>query len=197
MFIDFDASRTDNGEAKQLSAMVSASENFCRLMHANAAPRWLSLLGTSGAGKTMLAERIIRWARKWRADDLDPRNLEGETFRIKVSSFKWSRCIERMLEGDFDWTQRAKSDFIVLLDDIGTESDSPKVKAMAISKLYAILEARRGLWTIVTANLSVEEIGTKMDPRISSRLFRDESEVIDVDVEDYNILQFKARKGRK
>lgn len=173
-------------------AMVSAAETFIRDIHSGHAPYWISLLGSSGAGKTMLAERIVRWGRKHQERLQDPRfNPEHHIKYRDIRMFRWSRCVERMLEGDYGWVREAKEDWLVCCDDIGAEYD--KIKSLAISKLYEITEARRGLWTIFTANKSLEQVA-QMDGRISSRMLRDESVVIEVDVQDYNLRKFQQQK---
>ena len=48
------------GEAK-LSEMLDAAKDFIRDMAIGTAPRWLSLLGRSGTGKTHLARSITRF----------------------------------------------------------------------------------------------------------------------------------------
>ena len=48
------------GEAK-LCEMLGAAEDFIRDMAIATAPRWLSLLGRSGTGKTHLARSITRF----------------------------------------------------------------------------------------------------------------------------------------
>src|SRR5258707_11634468 len=45
---------------KKLCEMLAAAQDFVRDMATGAAPRWLSLLGRSGTGKTQLARGISR-----------------------------------------------------------------------------------------------------------------------------------------
>jgi DNA replication protein DnaC len=71
----------------------------------------------------------------------------------------------------------------ICIDDIGSEYKTDFVDA----KLYEMLCRRQGKWTIITANLSLEQLGDKTDPRISSRLIRHGSVVVEVDVADFNL----------
>jgi len=47
-----------------LESMLETAVEFCRIIGVGENPRWLSLLGASGCGKTHLASAITEWARK-------------------------------------------------------------------------------------------------------------------------------------
>lgn len=192
MFIDFDTS----GDP-QLREMLEASEQFVRdIYHDNQPRHWLSLLGNSGVGKTMLARAILRWAHKHQENKKDPTyDLTVEVKYRECGMLKWSQCCNYMINGDYGWLPQAKRDWLLVIDDIGVEYD--KVRALANSKLYEILEARRGRWTVITANMSLEQVGTKVDPRVASRLLRDESVVIEVEALDYAVRQHRAKKAKR
>jgi hypothetical protein len=51
------------------------------------------------------------------------------------------------------------------------------------------LSERVGHWTVVTANLPLADIGDRIDVRIASRMLRDDSQVVDVDVPDFSIRE--------
>ena len=126
-------------------------------------PRWISLLGTSGAGKTMLAKEI------WR--------ICGGRF------VTWTRVANMLREGEYRWFSDLMREHIVILDDIGSEYATPFIAA----KLYEFLSERVGLWTVITCNLSLADIGNKLDVRIASRMLRGDSRVVDVEVPDFNL----------
>lgn len=166
--------------------MAGEAEKLCREMHSGAPGRWLSLLGTSGAGKTHLARTIIRWAKNLHEDRIDKqRTTESEIVRKKIGLLRWSQCCDWMVTGDYGWIPQAKSDWLVCLDDIGVEYKA--IRALAASKLYEILEARRERYTIITANCSLDDIANNLDARISSRLIRDRNITIEVDVPDFSL----------
>jgi DNA replication protein DnaC len=70
---------------------------------------------------------------------------------------------------------------VLVLDDLGAE----KVTDFSITTLYLIIDRRnRDLRpTIVTTNLSLQEIGEKIDGRISSRL--SEMKIVHLALPDY------------
>lgn len=147
----------------QLELMKTESARFITAYKRGLTPRWLSLLGTSGAGKTMLARKI--------------REVCNVTFK------PWTRVCQMLRDGEYRWFQDLIGIDFLVLDDIGSEYKTDFV----VAKLYELLSCRTQKWTVITANLSLEQIGTNLDPRIASRMLRDGSVVVDVDVTDFNL----------
>lgn len=129
--------------------------------------RWLSLLGTSGAGKTMLAREIMH-------------QTQGR-FRA------WTRVITWTREGDHRMFEDLMREPVVCIDDVGGEYATDYSRA----KLYEFLSEREKMWTVITANLSLEQVGNMLDARIASRMIRHGSVVVDVDVPDFNLRERK------
>lgn len=158
-------------------------------------PRWLSFLGTSGAGKTMLAKfiwhvfrdnfhGITNWEKSNRTQTDD--NPWGRIVRDRGGFIKWGDAInKRMLKGDYDFLDDLRSYDFFVIDDIAAEYE--KHRALSASKLYDVFDNRLKKWTVITANLSLQQISEQYDPRIASRMLRDGSIVVDVDVVDYNL----------
>jgi hypothetical protein len=76
------------------------------------------------------------------------------------------------------------------LDFMETETKSEATvprHGMSASKLYDVLESRLGKWTVLTANVSLSQIGELLDPRIASRMIRNNSVVVDVNLPDWNL----------
>lgn len=157
-------------------------------------PRWLSLLGTSGAGKTMLARTIwhqfrdtlhreINWpATKRTQSEATP---HGRVILYRGGFINWGNAINnRMLRGDYEFLEDMRDYSFFAIDDIASEYD--RHRELSASKLYNVFEARLGKWTVVTANLSLEQIGASLDARIASRMMRNGGVVIDVDLPDWN-----------
>lgn len=147
----------------QLELMKTETARFITAWKRGYTPRWLSLVGTSGSGKTMLARKI--------------KDICCGEFRT------WTRITNYLREGEYRWFQDLIRKELLIVDDIGAEYQTGFVAA----KLYELLSERVGKWTVLTANLSLENIGNKLDPRIASRMIRDGSIVVDVDVPDFNL----------
>jgi len=97
--------------------------------------------------------------------------------------FTWPRLSPRLRNGDYFLLDDIRDCHLLFLDDFGTERPTE----FALEKLYEIIESRNRKWTILTANLSVEQIGSRMDNRIASRLIRGGSVVVDVQAQDFNL----------
>lgn len=158
-------------------------------------PRWVAFLGTSGAGKTMLAKIIskayreqfhmeINWPASKRTQT--PSTPYGRIIRHRGGFINWGDAINnRMMQGDFDFLEDMRRFSFFAIDDIASEHE--RHRELSASKLYNVLEGRLNKWTVITANLSLEQIGTKLDTRIASRMIRSGSVVVDVDVVDFNL----------
>lgn len=163
-------------------------------------PRWLSLLGTSGAGKTMLAKAIWRQFRDNLHMEIDwvrtkasqtPDNPHGTFYRFRGGFINWGNAINnRMLKGDYEFLEDMRDYSFFAIDDIASEYE--RHRELSASKLYNVLESRLRKWTVITANLSLEQIGTNLDTRIASRMIRDNGVVVDVNVPDYNLRKRAA-----
>lgn len=179
----------------QLQRMKLSAVSFVDDMLNARHPYWLSLLGTSGAGKTMLAKMIWRQFRTTLDREIDWPSMErtqgpscphGRIIRYHGGYINWGDAINnRMLRGDFDFLEDMRDYSFFVIDDIASEHE--RHRELSASKLYNVLEARLGKWTVLTANLSLEQIGTNLDTRIASRMLRNESVVVDVNVHDYNL----------
>lgn len=171
-----------------LEKMVRAAERFCLEMLLNGTPRWLTLVGASGAGKTMLLRGIMRYFHRRLADVRYEEIRDGQKGNwMRHGKFmEWSRALSYMCEGDYSFLRNLEQDWFVGLDDIGAEYS--RMKELSASKLYELLCRRERKWTVITANLSVEDIGDKLDLRIASRLLRHGSVVVDCgSLIDYNL----------
>lgn len=172
----------------QLEKMKHGAAKFCADMRRGDNPRWISFLGTTGAGKTHLARQINAYFLKHLDTHLIPnQNLTRTQFRMRGDFISWRKLAEKLRNGDYGAMQGIREDYFVVLDDIGSEY---KAKSDFItSKLDEIIDARLGKWTVITANLTLEQISDNIDVRIGSRLMRGGSEVIDVDITDFNLRE--------
>lgn len=145
--------------------------------------RWITLHGTTGSGKTHLVRAAIATLR-----------AHGKS----AQRWPWGE-LRDMLLGDNPglWHQVATMPHLALDDIFTGYMESDKAAALNASLLYDLLEARLGMWTLITSNLSPADMP---DMRIASRLFRGLNEVINMQgATDYGVALFqrreKARKG--
>jgi DNA replication protein DnaC len=170
----------------QLQQMLVEAWRFKEAVKADKQPHWLCFLGTSGAGKTHLARRLWRY---WENGGRYYEHPCGAQMVKRGQWCSWRMFGEEMLRGDYSRTSDLCCDSFVVLDDIASKRDK---SGIGVDKLDTILDARRGKWTVVTANLSIAQISEQMDARIASRLMRDGAVVLDVDVQDYGTRRMPA-----
>jgi DNA replication protein DnaC len=164
----------------QLVQMKNAAAQFMQDMLDDQNPHWLSFLGPSGAGKTMLARIIASIYRK----KLDGGIIEENPTRIvrRHGGFvTWAKLVGELREKEYRMFDDICADWFVCLDDIGSEQATPFTN----SKLYDFCARREKKWTVFTANLSLEQVSAR-ETRIASRMIRHGSVVCDVDLPDWN-----------
>lgn len=181
----------------QLKTMRTAAEQFISDVIACGNPHWLSLLGTSGAGKTMLAKTIFRafkqtmdWKINWPATEKTKTESDpyGRIIRHRGDYIPWRRLAQLLRDGEYRIFDDLCALSFLVVDDIGAEYGTPFIDA----KLYELCSRREGKWTVLTANLSLSDIERRIDARIASRMIRSDSVVVDVNVPDFN-LRTKTR----
>ncbi len=135
-------------------------------------PRWLTLLGPSGVGKTMLLKKLfVELAETKRWDVCDSAHIiPGEDLKEWDAPMHYARCK------------------LVYIEDIGSGATGDKgAAAVTRSRVAELLQLRTGKWTLLCANMSISGIAQNLDARIASRLKRDGSTVVEIpaEVPDY------------
>lgn len=125
-------------------------------------PRWITIMGASGTGKTHCAKKLWGLASK----KLGNSNCD---FLLPSTGNYWPDLVDKLKTGNkFDYFNDMKKWPCVFLDDIGADRDNT---GFASEKLNTLLGCRVNKWTIITSNLTLEQIGA-IDPRISDRIIR-------------------------
>lgn len=121
----------------------------------------VTLIGKTGCGKTHLAVGMLAEFSKKSHDAIF---ITAPELLLKIrSSFG-----ERASLSEEELIDRYSSCGLLVLDDLGSE----KTSEFSITTLYLIIDRRNrsGRKTIITTNLSLEEIEQSLGARISSRL---------------------------
>ncbi len=173
-----------------LSAVMPAVQRFCSdVIAGDVRPYWLTILGPSGVGKTLALRQAFRMLS--RNDHLWPRRTFNKDGSLKSEHACTHAHIVPGQDLD-DW--KAAKDYgdydLLYVEDIGAGLGIDKgAGAVTSSRIAELMQYRPFKWTLLDANLSLQMVSTKLDPRIASRLLRDGSVLIELpkSVPDYNL----------
>lgn len=176
----------------QLAEMLAASQRFADEMKSGMTPRWLSMLGKSGIGKTHLATKLFGWCDRFGCFFTEPKTGASNCHPIAFAS--WRRTADRLRNGEWGLIKELADKWFLVIDDLGAEfqGGSGAVKAA----LERLIDDRLGKWTVITSNLYTAEIAESIDTRISSRMLRGGSVIIQAKAAlDYSLRKKQARKA--
>lgn len=139
--------------------------------------RWLSFLGGSGTGKTFLSQMIFERAKQC------PHLTKHRELLAPVSKVFWPKLLTHLRCGEYERLRDACDANFLFIDEIAIEHDP---RGFARDKLCELISSRVGMWTLITSNLTLEKIA-EMDTRISSRMIRCGSRVVECDTVDFSL----------
>ncbi len=85
--------------------------------------------------------------------------------------------------GEWDLPEYLRADYLVTVDDLGRSRDT--AAGTFADGLCRLADNRLGRWMIWTTNLTLPEIASRLDPRIASRLIRDDNRLVNIKAGDY------------
>lgn len=176
-------------EVAKLREMRQGAIDFLSEIAAGAPPRWLTLCGRPGCGKTHLADRIRWWLHAHgenpykNTTKLPPSDYTSAYCYAQEASLfaKWGRLLEAARDGNFHPLRYAGRDHYKIIDDLGVDSfDRDALPSpFAAQKMAELLDRRLGKWTVLATNFTPADLARLFDPRISSRLLRAGNILID------------------
>jgi hypothetical protein len=197
-------------ELRQLEEMHTEAQWFIADVLRGASPRWLTLYGRSGTGKTLLARAIDRFfSAKSRLESAYNRQRKDDrSDYLKSFSYvqegptfvKWERIITAAREGEYWPITQCGRDWFKIIDDIGSEGfqerkdGTARPTAFVTAKLGALVDRRIGKWTVITTNFTRKEFAELFDVRIASRLTRDGNRMAECMVRDWALRVEQAQR---
>jgi len=156
-------------------------------------PYWLTLSGTAGCGKTLLARQIFEQAKRinpgnpannpiWPPDWQTNGEHRYAGRRPYCLYFDERDLAARMRAGEYDLVNELRDDYLVVIDELGVTRDPSNFVASCIAELG---QKRLGRWTIWATNFTMSEIAQRIDERIASRLVRDGNVLVQIKAGDY------------
>lgn len=140
-------------------------------------PRWITLYGASGCGKTTLAMRAKN-------------ALEAKDKKAAFRSFK--KLFDDFITSDdktYFIDRRFRLPRVLIIDDLWLAQNASDRRQCAVEEmLYYLFEERIAKpvmhiphkWMLITTNMSPNAIAANISERIADRLYRDGNEVIDM-----------------
>lgn len=96
----------------------------------------------------------------------------------------WPEITEGFVRGEYGVLEDLKSEWFLVIDDIG--ATRARMADLDVDKLFKVLNERRGMWTVLTSNQSLKEIG-EQEARIADRLIRKPNVVVNCDALSYSL----------
>lgn len=163
----------------ELMQVLPAVKAFCLAALEGEEPRWLTLLGSSGIGKTHILTQAFRFLRKHWTMERRTQWPDG-TWTGKMrqhAHIKPSRDLD-----DYRASEEYAAFDLIYVEDIGAGQSMGEKGAGAVnqSRLADLLQLRSRKWTLMCANLSRADVERKLDARIASRLNRDLSACLEI-----------------
>jgi DNA replication protein DnaC len=159
------AGKTDDGLSQALKEACLMLARMRRGLPAH----WLTLSGTNGTGKTMLAQWLASQMEVRMPERLIPRKWTGNEIKATYLGGGWGLPADL---GREEW---------LLVDELGAEREQPSFREAMID----MLNRRMGRWTIITSNLSERELEQAFSSRLTSRMIRDGNVHVRIESPDY------------
>lgn len=170
-------------KARQFASNIKADpfgEGYC-----------LTLAGQSGVGKSLLCQMVLADLKlnAWGRCEAIPRLINaGRIQDFTARFFDMRKVSDGFKEGRYGVVEHMESQSLTVLDDMGADHDPSHVAA---SKVDRVLRSRGRKWTLVTVNLSLQEIAEQLDGRIASFLIRDANRYIEIETDDFAARKFR------
>ena len=156
-----------------IQRLADAAEAFCgRFYRNNTKKSLLVIVGNFGSGKTHTAKAIFRFCLAAAMSAYEAGHWGKGDGKIPSAIFiSWPEAANAFAEKQFGIMEDAVETKLVILDDIGAETDQYK-SGLSKDKLCQILSRREKRFTVITTNVAPENWTEMFDGRVDDRLCR-------------------------
>jgi DNA replication protein DnaC len=158
---------SDPEQKKRMEHNVNAAREFALSLAASS--KNLLLIGKTGTGKTHISTAIAKLAIERGCEVI------YDSAQNIIAAFE-----DDKFRSGYNQTESKSDKYLecelLILDDLGTEFNT----AFSVSCIYNLLNTRlnRGLSTVISTNLTPEELSTKYDDRIYSRIVGKDTKIL-------------------
>lgn len=160
-----------------LEKMLALSKQFEFDVKQKNPPYWLSFVGGTGTGKTMLSEIIFNAVRNLQHVRSHP------TLTVGAHKIHWPEFVSKVFRGENYRVDHVKDANFAVIDEMSNGVDR---NGFERDLLWRVIYSRVGKFTVINTNLTMEAI-EKMNDRIASRMIRDGSVVVECNTQDFGL----------
>lgn len=186
-------------EVESIKNAIKAAQQFLSAIKHGLEPRWLTLTGTPGTGKTHIAREVTKRVKEHRRAFYE---ASGEREMLSYAqegpfSVKWIKLVDMARDGDHSPFKRASRDWFKTIDDVGAEGfgQDKLPTQFVIGQWGKLADLRLRKWTVWTTNFPVSDIANLFDVRIADRILREPNIHVDLShVRSFAIRKLEASK---
>ena len=154
--------------------LLESQESIARLFDKDY--RWLVFSGPTEVGKTHLIKGIRSFVQRYN----ESINLKEKFNYPFYMYFTWPELIEKLMSKEITVDHLRNIGGLFIEEFLANNYSVPNAfTIIEINKAQEVLNARMGKYTVIDTNKSINEI-QKIDPRIASRLLRDNAVLVDI-----------------
>lgn len=140
-------------------------------------PHWLSFVGGTGTGKTLLSDIIFESVRNL------PHIQSHSTLVTGAHKIHWPDFSAKVIRGEGYRLDQIKDANFALIDEMSIGSDKNGYER---DLLWRVIYSRVGKFTVINTNMTMEGI-EQLNARIASRMVRDCSVVVECNTQDFGL----------
>lgn len=161
----------DESHHTQVRLLARAAERFAYRMVRDWREKgtWLVVSGQTGCGKSHVARAIARFWDSEHVDAYADGRLAGLSHLGCAEFINWALAVQCEADEWKEWLYSVRQARVVIVDDVGAESDRYK-SGVPAERLLALLNSIEKKWVVITTNIQAENWAKRFDQRIADRL---------------------------